>query len=329
MKPGSIVAVRILVALLIAGTLFTLISWDHRHPGDRYQKQYFNDTTPKKKTDREKKVRDLDDVIDELNAIDLQKELEKAQVEMQKAMKDIDGQKFKLDMEKVMKEIDFEKMQKELAESMAKLDIDMVKMQKELRESMKEFDGQKLKMEMEKGLKEADFEKFQKEWKESMKEFDGEKFKLEMEKLMKEVDMGKMQKDIQESMAKVDWEKMKKEMEEVKKLDMGKLDKEMIQLKKEMEKLGPQMEKELQNAKVEMEKAKVEMKEYKSFVDGLEKDGLIKKSEGYSIKHKDGELIINGKKASNETYLKYRSFLEKHPKFDIKKSDDDFNIDVD
>ena len=56
---------------------------------------------------------------------------------------------------------------------------------------------------------------------------------------------------------------------------------------------------------------------------------MIKKSEGYSIKHKDGELIINGKKASNETYLKYRSFLEKHPKFDIKKSDDDFNIDVD
>jgi hypothetical protein len=78
-----------------------------------------------------------------------------------------------------------------------------------------------------------------------------------------------------------------------------------------------------------MEKAKAEMKEYKSFVDGLDKDGLIKKSEGYSIKHKDGELIINGKKASNETYTKYRDFLEKHKKFTIEKNDDDFNIDID
>ncbi len=96
-----------------------------------------------------------------------------------------------------------------------------------------------------------------------------------------------------------------------------------------MEKVGPKLEKEMQKAKIEIEKAKEEMKEYKGFVDGLEKDGLIKKSEGYTIKHKDGELIINGKKASNETYLKYRSFLEKHEKFNIEKTDDDFDIDID
>ena len=158
-----------------------------------------------------------------------------------------------------------------------------------------------------------------------MKEFDAEKMKLEMDKVMKELDFGKMQKELQESMAKVDWEKMKKEMDEVKKFNMGKLDEEMTQLKKEMENLGPQMEK----AKEEMEKAKAEMKEYKGFVDDLDRDGLIKKSETYTLKHRDGELIINGKKASNETYLKYRAFLEKHPKFEIKKSEADFNIDVD
>jgi hypothetical protein len=103
----------------------------------------------------------------------------------------------------------------------------------------------------------------------------------------------------------------------------------MSRVKEEMEKIGPQIEKEMKKAKIGIEKAKEEIKEYKAFVDGLDKDGLIKKSEGYSIKHRDGELIINGKKASNETYLKYRSFLEKHPKFDIKKSDDDFDIDMD
>ena len=75
-----------------------------------------------------------------------------------------------------------------------------------------------------------------------------------------------------------------------------------------------------------IEKAKAEMKEYKGFVDGLEKDGLINKKEGYTIQHRNGELIINGKKQPADVYNKYRTFLKKHEKFTIKKSDDDFNI---
>lgn len=85
----------------------------------------------------------------------------------------------------------------------------------------------------------------------------------------------------------------------------------------------------MEKAKVEIEKAKVEIKEYKGFVNGLENDGLINKKEGYSLKHKDGELFINGKKASEQTYNKYRPFLEKHKKFNMKKDDDDFDIDMD
>jgi hypothetical protein len=71
------------------------------------------------------------------------------------------------------------------------------------------------------------------------------------------------------------------------------------------------------------------MKEYKEFVDGLEKDGLINKKEQYTIKHDNGELFINGKKASDATYKKYKSFLDKRKKFTIEKSEDDFNIDID
>ena len=36
----------------------------------------------------------------------------------------------------------------------------------------------------------------------------------------------------------------------------------------------------MEKAKVGLEKAKAEMKEYKEFVDGLEKDGLINKKRG-------------------------------------------------
>ncbi|MDP4264978.1 MAG: hypothetical protein Q8941_20795 [Bacteroidota bacterium] len=290
---------RVLPALLIIGTAFALISWGYRQPSHSFR-QYpsTNDTIPKeKKAEREKKVRDLDEALDELNNVDLKSEMEKAQKEMQLAMKELDGQKIKMEIEKAMKEVDMAKIQKEVQESMANLDLDMAKMQQELKTAMKEFDS--------------------------------EKVKGEIEKAMKEVDMEKLQEQVKESMAKVDWEKINKEMEGVKKMNFSKIDEGIAKAKEEMEKMGPKLEKEMQKAKAEIEKAKEEMKEYKGFVDGLEKDGLIKKSEGYSIKYKDGELLINGKKASNETYLKYRSFLEKHTKFNIEKNDDDFNINDD
>jgi excinuclease UvrABC ATPase subunit len=299
MKPGSITVGRVLLAMLTVATMFTLVSWDRHHaPNGFQQHQNFNDTTPKnKQVTKEKKVRDLDDVLDEWDATDFQKEMEKAQLDMQKAMKEFDTQKWKTEMDKAMKEIDFEKMQKDWKESLSKMDIDMGKMKKELEESMKEFDTEKVKAEVDKAMKEVDFEKLQKEWKDEM--------------------------------AKVDWDKWKENMDEFKKVDMAKMEKELAKTKEQMAKIGPQLEKEMQKARVEMEKAKTQMKEFKGFVDGLEKDGLIKKSAGYSLQHKNGELLINGKKASNATYQKYRSFLEKHPTFNIKKSDDDFNIDVD
>jgi len=141
--------------------------------------------------------------------------------------------------------------------------------------------------------------------------------------------MAKIQKEVAESMAKIDWDKMKVEMDKVKNIDMKKMEAEMEKMKDEMKDLGPKIKEEMEKAKVEMEKAKEEMKQYKSFVDGLDSDGLINKKEAYTIRHKDGELFINDKKASAETYSKYRNFLDKHKKFNIEKSDDDFDIDMD
>ena len=172
-------------------------------------------------------------------------------------------------------------------------------------------------------------EKANKEIAEAMKSIDGDKIRMEINKALKEVDMAKIQKEVAESLAKVDWENMKLEMDKVKDIDMKKLTEEMKKVQEEMKELGPKMQKEMEKAKVEMEKAKAEMKEYKGFVDGLNDDGLISKKEAYKLKHKDGELFINGKKATDQTYNKYRTFLEKHKKFNIEKSSDDFDIDVD
>lgn len=258
-----------LIFLFLASLIIILVSWDFKHPGDQFKNNGQTDTVP-----REKKIRDLDDALRELDNVDMKIEMEKVQKELTEAMKklDIDMGKMKLEMEKAMKEVDFEKIRKEVEESMAKVDWDRIKL---------------------------------------------------------EVDFEKIQKEVKESMEKINWDKLKKEMDEVKNIDMKKVEMEMKKAKEEMEKIGPQLKEELEKAKVEIEKAKVEIKEYKDFVDGLEKDGLLNKKEDYTIKHKNGELTVNGKKVSADIYNKYRSFLEKHKELTIEKSDDNFNIDND
>ena len=254
------------IPLAVAGvaitSVFVLGSWDFKNTYAAWNDNGYDncDTIPKK----EKKIRDLDDVLDELNGADLKMDMEKMQRVLNESMKNLDFQKMRLDMQKTMRDVDFQKIQKEMEQSMAKIDFGNI--EKEMAKAMKEFDA------------------------------------------------AKIQREVQESMEKMDMKKMQLDMEK---------------MQTELSKMGPEIEKSLENAKVGIEKAKVEMKEYKEFVDGLEKDGLINKKEEYTIKHDNGELYINGKKASDATYKKYKTFLDKRKKFTIEKSDDDFNIDID
>lgn len=262
MKRGSITTGRLLITLCIIGATVALLSWDKKQspPGFHQTQKTFDDTIPQKK---DKKIRDLDEAIAELENIDLKVHIDKAMKEVEMAMKEIDGEKIRLDVERAMKEVDFTRI------------------------------------------------------------------KADVDKAMKEIDFAKIEREVKESIAKIDWDKMKAELDEVKKIDFSKMEAELKEAREEIKKISPQIEKELQKAKVEIEKAKVEMKEYKSFVDGLEKDGLINKKENYSIKYNDGKLIINDKEPTAETYKKYRSFLDKHKKFNIEKDNDDFNINMD
>jgi len=279
MKPTKFTTGRMLLVLLISGLTIGIVYWDKKQSPGRFD-QSVNDTVPKTKPgDREKKIRDLDDVLDELDHVDLKINMEKVQQELAEAMKKIDGDKIKMEIDKALKEVDISKIQQEVQESLAKVDFN--------------------------------------------------KIKGEIADAMKEVDMERIQKEVKESLAKVDWEKMTTELNKVKEIDMKKLDAEMQRVKEEMKNIGPKINKEMEKAKVEIERAKVEIKEYKAFVDGLENDGLINKNAAYTLRHKDGELFINGKKASDQTYNKYRTFLEKHKKFEIKKDDEDLHLNID
>lgn len=248
--------------VLVTCFSIVLLSWgDQKQIPQIKSGKNFTDTVPK---NDDKKVRDLDDVLDELDKAELKVNFEKMNADLKEAMKQVDAAKIQMNIDKAMKEVDMQKIKAQLDQS------------------------------------------------------------------LKEIDAAKMEKDVKESIASVDWEKMskqlKEQMEEIKKIDMSKLDADMKKLQSQMKDMKPQLEKEMQKAKTSIEKAKAEMKEYKGFVDGLEKDGLINKEEPYTIQNKNGELIINGKKQPAGVYNKYRSFLENHKKFTIKKSDDDFDI---
>lgn len=143
------------------------------------------------------------------------------------------------------------------------------------------------------------------------------------------IDCEKINHEVKAAIESVDWDKIKKEIAEVKEINLDKVHVDMEKVNEELKKIQPELNEKLANVKVEIEKAKKELKEYKEFVDGLNNDGLINKKGEYTIKHRNGELIINGKVQPEPVYNKYRDFLEKHKTLTIEKSDDDFNIDND
>jgi hypothetical protein len=249
-----------------------------------------NDTTPKP---RERKVRSLDDALQELDRQSIELDLKLKNL----TIPSFDGEKMQAELEKAMKNIDEAKLKMELKDF--------------------KFDSEKLKADLEKSMKELDFSKMKIDLKE-LDKIDGDKIRLEIEKAMKDVDLTRLKEEINASMAKVDFDKMKVDMQRLKEIEMPKL-----QL--EMKEFGPKMEKTMQQARESIEKAKTEIQEYKEFQNSLEKDGLINK-DNYSIQHVDGVLKINGKVQPAEVYNKYRTFLDKHKDFEMKKNENGINI---
>lgn len=197
---------------------------------------------------------------------------------------------------------------------------------KDLDKALSELDG--ATEDMEKSIRDIDWEKMNADLKEAMKNLDADmkQMNADLKKSLKEIDVEKMRLDVESSVAKIDWDEIKKEIAKAKDIDLSEMKKEMEGVKAEMQKLKPELEKNLQEARKNLDKAKGELQAYKSFVDGLESDGLINKKQGYKIEHKDGRLFINDKQQSNEVYEKYRTFLEKNKKFTLEKNEEDLKI---
>jgi hypothetical protein len=163
----------------------------------------------------------------------------------------------------------------------------------------------------------------------ALKEIDAVELKKEIETSLSNIDWKEINEQVNESVSKIDWDKIKKEIDEAKEINLDKINRDMKELNEQLKNIKPELQLNLKNVKIEMDKVKITLKEYKTFIDGLEYDGLINKQQGYTIQHKNGELIINGKTQPAGVYSKYRSFLEKHNTLNIEKSGNDFDIDHD
>src|SRR5688572_15904910 len=98
--------------LLVLALAFTAIAWQGQ-PGKQKLQTPKSDTIP----ERNKKVKDIDEAIEELEKgrLDMErslKEIDMKEIEktISESMKKVDFSKIQLDMEKAMKDIDFEKI---------------------------------------------------------------------------------------------------------------------------------------------------------------------------------------------------------------------------
>jgi hypothetical protein len=273
--------------LLIACFVLTASAWQ----GHPQQKIFTNtDTVP----DSHKKVRDIDDALEEL---------EKSRTEMEHSLKDVDWQK----------------MQNEIRSSIRDAQINVEKIKAEIAETMKAVEAEKMNASIQKQITKADLEKIRTDIQKSMKDVDAENIQASIEKAIKDVDMQKLKANLDQSIANIDMEKINRQIEKASRVDMQKM-------QDDLKKIGPEIEKSMKDARLGLEKAKAEMKLYKSFIEDLVHDGLIDKTKDYTIEYKNGDLIINGKKQSAEVERKYNLFLQGRKDFKIKKDSEGFNI---
>ncbi len=276
------------LALLATGLVLGAAAWQGSPSKNLQPSANRTDTIP------DRKARNIDEAL---------RELERGRRELEQGMKQHDWDKIQVDIDNAMKSIDTKKIQAEMERAMK--EMDMAAVQKQVSEAMKQLDTEKMKADIEK----------------AMASIDKDKMRADLEKAMKEIDAEKIRAQVEASLSKIDRQKIEQELQKVKEIDMSKL-------RDEMRDLRPQIEKAMAEAGESLEKAKAELTNYKTLIDGLDKEGLIKKEGSFTIQYKAGKLLIDGKEQPASLVKKY-PFLESQRDFTIKQDKDDFNINKD
>jgi len=272
--------------LLPAGIAITGLAWG-THPQQRSDYHFANDQTDtipsKGKSNSDEKRGDIDDQIQQLD----------------KALKNLD---------QTLEKKNWEKMQRDLQESLSEIDTE--KMKAELEESLKNIDVEKIKKEIDRSLKNIDLKKIQRELQleleKSQKNINREDINREIEKALRNARRG-----IEKAQA-INYHQLKEEIEEAHKnisVEKLRISEEIARARKEIDFDKLNIQEELNKAKAEIKKTKTNMENYRKMIIEMDKDGLLKSKENYTIQYKDGSLFINGKQQPKQVLDKYKSYF--------------------
>jgi chromosome segregation ATPase len=278
--------------------VFALVAWKGTPRQRTAGKPPTADTIPaqSKKAVREGNERDLD------------KEIRKLE-EAKEKMKDVNWDQVKESIEQACKSINTEQIEQQIEQAMKQ--VDMEKINREVQESLKKIDFDKINKEVNESLKEA------------YASIDKEALKKQMEEVRLEV---------QRELSNKNW---KKEIEEAQKLNKKELQKELERSREDIKKAMRELDEEKLNLRESLDeawkgidKAKEEFKGYQEMIYSMEKEGLLSTKSDYTIKYKDGNLTVNGKKQPQEVLDRYKKYFS-HEKVTIRKEDGDMDIDFD
>jgi len=279
-----------LFALVPVGIAVTTIAWQNAGGINSKNNHQTQDTVPANPHHRE-----FDDMQDE-------RELDKAMLKLDEALKHINTK---------MDDIDWNKIQEQIESSMDKVNAEM---------KDHELDVAKVQRQVDDAMKNVDFEKITRETTRAMRHLNEY---LDADKLNEEVERG-----LQAAKEQMNSKEFRERLDAAKKINLDDLRKELGNVKNEMEKNKLDMKEQMNKAKEGIEKAKKELEGYRQLIDGLEKEGLIDTDQDYSIKYKDGELFVNGKKQSQEITDKFKGYFKEN-NTRIYQKNGRFTIDTD
>lgn len=204
--------------------------------------------------------------------------------------------------------------------------------------TMKEYETLRktLDQEMKRTLEELgkiDVDKINSELQKALAQLNSNDIRTAIDKALREVDLASMQQNIRNSMNAVEWNNMSEAIKhsldkataQLEQINMKAIEKELETAKKEIEKSkaalsGIDLDKLLKEASNGIIKTGEQLRKQKEMFSEMEKDGLIRQQNGFSIEFENNTLYIDGKKQPDAVMRKYRSYFEgDHYKMTIKK----------
>src|ERR1700733_8325683 len=115
MKPKTFSYRPILLGIFLLGITVALASWDVKH-ATGYFPHPSGDTVPEKKRNGHiKKVRDLDEALEELDNVNINIDVDQINKSLSEALKNFDKEQLKIDIENGLKSVDMAKIQMDVA----------------------------------------------------------------------------------------------------------------------------------------------------------------------------------------------------------------------